>query len=271
MGMEDPVVITVNPLLAGFGEFSWARAVTFYATDDWTAYPPHRRWWPAYRESFKRVGAHARRVAACSDLVLERVAPTGPGVVLPNAVDPGEWLDHADPPAWVSDLPRPLLVYAGTLDARLDVGALLAIARASPAATLLLVGPLHDPRHLDPLRAAPNVEIRPPLGRREVVGLIRSADVGLIPYLRVPMTLAMSPLKLYEYLAGGLPVLATDLPSTQGVAPTRVTLVPAGGDFVEGTRSAIALGRAGEVERAAFVEDNTWRTRHEELLDLALA
>src|ERR1700710_138631 len=61
MGLEEPVVITSHPLLAGFADLSWARAVTFYATDDWSAYPPARRWWPAYRESYARVRERGRR------------------------------------------------------------------------------------------------------------------------------------------------------------------------------------------------------------------
>jgi glycosyltransferase involved in cell wall biosynthesis len=270
-GLRDPVVITANPLVAGFCEFPWARAVTFYATDDWSAYPPHRRWWPAYRESFARVASRGRRVAAVSEAALERVAPTGPCRVIPNGLEPGEWTGSPTPPPWINELSRPLFVYAGTLDSRLDVAALIAIARAQPEATLLLVGPLLDPRHLAPLRDLRNIEIRPPLGRRELAGLVRSADAGLIPHVRSPLTEAMSPLKLYEYLAAGLPVLAADLQPMRGVAPTRTILVEEGGDYAAAAREVVARGRAGEQERIAFVEHNSWGARHEQILDLALA
>ena len=271
MGLKEPVVITANPLLAGLAEFSWARAVTFYATDDWAAYPPHRRWWPAYRESFSRVAARRRRVVAVSRGVLDRLAPTGPAIVVPNGLEPGEWLGPPSPPVWARGLRRPLFVYAGTLDSRLDVPAVEAVARALPEATVLLVGPLVEPAWLEPLRLIPNVEIRPPVGRVELAGIVRSADVGLIPHLSSDLTRAMSPLKLYEYLAAGLPVLASDLPPMRGVEPSRVTIVPHTGDFVAGARAALALGRAREVERIEFVTENSWRARHAALLDLALA
>jgi teichuronic acid biosynthesis glycosyltransferase TuaH len=270
MELRDPVLITAHPLLAGLLDCDWARAVTFYATDDWSAYPPHRHWWPAYRESFTRVAERGRRVVAVSQPVLDRLAPTGPSTVIPNGLEPAEWIGDPAPPGWVGALRRPLLLYAGSLDARLDVPGLVAIARALPAATVLLVGPLLDAQHLLPLRALPNIEIRPALSRAAVTGLIRIADVGLIPHVRSPLTEAMSPLKLYEYLAGGLPVVATDLAPMRGVDP-RVTLVADPERYADAVRDALEAGRAGEDERLTFVNTNSWAARHERLLDLALA
>lgn len=270
MGLDEPVVITSHPLLAGFADLAWARSVTFYATDDWSAYPPARRWWPAYRESFARVRARGRRVGAVSQALLERIAPDGPGAVVPNGLQPSEWIDAARPPAWATRLSRPLLLYTGTLDSRLDVPGLLALARARPQASVLLVGPLVEPEHLEPLRAAPNVVIRPPLGRAELTGLVRFADVGIIPHVRSALTEAMSPLKLYEYLGGGLPVVAADLAPMRDV-DHRVLLVPEGNELAGAVDVALELGRASEDARLAFVGANSWRARHDRLLDLALA
>ena len=103
-----------------------------------------------------------------------------------------------------------------------------------------------------------------------VTGLIRLADVGLIPHVHSPLTEAMSPLKLYEYLAGGLPVVAADLPPVRGVDP-RVALVADGAGYPDAVRAALELGRAGEDERLTFVHTNSWSARHDRLLDLALA
>jgi glycosyltransferase involved in cell wall biosynthesis len=270
MGLEAPVVITTNPLLAGFAELAWARAVTFYALDDWSVHPAYRRWWPAYRESYELMRGRSCRVAAVSQTLLERLAPAGPSLVVANGIEPEEWLAELKMPRSSAVLPRPLLVYAGTLDSRLDVSWLLEAARALRGATLTLVGPTTDAAHIEPLRGEPNISIHPPLHREELLELIRSADVGLIPHVRSPLTEAMSPLKLYEYLAGGLPVVASDLAPMRGVDP-RVVLVPEGGDFAEAIREALALGNASETDRRAFVEANSWASRHDALLDLALA
>jgi teichuronic acid biosynthesis glycosyltransferase TuaH len=270
MGLRDPAAIVVHPLLAGFAEFAWARAVTYYAIDDWAAHPAHRRWWPAYRESFACLRVRRRRVAAVSGTLLERLGPNGPCAVVPNGLEPSEWIGDPTPPAWQRDLLRPLLLYVGTLDARLDVPALVSIARALPQATVVLAGALLDPAHLRPLRAEPNVEIRPALDREGITGLVRVADVGLVPHVRSPLTEAMSPLKLYEYLAGGLPVVAADLPPLRGVDP-RVLLVGENAGYPAAVEHALAIGPAAEDERLMFVQTNSWSARHDCLLDLALA
>jgi glycosyltransferase involved in cell wall biosynthesis len=271
MGLRDPVVITTHPLIAGFAALEWARSVTFYAIDDWAAHPAHRRWWPAYRESFAALRVRRRRVAAVSQTLLARLLPTGESAVVPNGLEPVEWIGDPTPPDWARDVLRPLLLYVGTLDARLDVPGLLAIARALPDARLLLVGAQTDPEHLRALRAARNIELRPPLPRAAVTGLIRVADVGLIPHVRSRLTEAMSPLKLYEYLAGGLPVVAADLPPVRGVEDVRVRRVAHGEGYPEAVRDALAIGPASEDERLTFVQTNSWAARHERLLNLALA
>jgi teichuronic acid biosynthesis glycosyltransferase TuaH len=271
MGMREPAVIVANPLVAGFAELAWAGPVTFLATDDWLAYEPHRRWWPAYVESFARVRARNRRVCAVSTAALERIAPTGPSAVVPNGVDPAEWGGASGPPpSWALQARRPLLVYTGTLDSRLDVPALLALAHELPDAEIALVGPLLEPDHLAPLNAASNIAIHPPLARAEVVALICRADVGLLPHRELALTRAMSPLKLYEYLAAGLPVVAADLPPVRGVDPSIVLVAP-GGDYAAAAREALGRGRADGPQRAAFIAGHSWRARHEALLDFAFA
>lgn len=268
-GLEEPAVVTANPFVAGFGDFAWARSVTYHAMDDWAVHPTYRRWWPAYEAAYRGMRERARRVVAVSHGILEHIEPTGAGAVIPNGIEPSEWTDPAPPkPSAESD--GPLLLYVGALGSRLDTEALLRLSAELPGARILLVGPEAEPRHVAPLRGAPNIEVRPPLGRAALARLVRSADVGLVPHVRSPLTVTMSPLKVFEYLAGGLPVAAIDLPPMRGI-DDRVILAPEPDDLVEAVRVALALGRASEAERLRFVGANSWRVRHERLLDVALA
>jgi glycosyltransferase involved in cell wall biosynthesis len=262
----QPAVITTHPLVAGFAPLEWASSVTYYAYDDLAELPDLRRSRPAILEAYRRVRELGRGVAAVSPAILDVIRPTGPGVVVPNGVDPGEWSSPQPTPDWFRSLPAPRLLYVGSLESRVDVDALATAARALPDASFALVGPLLEPDHFAELRLLTNVHLRPPASRAEVVGLVTAADVCLLPHVNNALTRAMSPLKLYEYLAGGAPVAALDLKPIRNVSPRVVIRDELG----EAIREALAMGRAPESDRQAFAEANSWRRRQEPILQLAL-
>jgi glycosyltransferase involved in cell wall biosynthesis len=240
--------------------------VTFYAWDDLAELPELRRSRPAILEAYRRVRELGRGVVAVSPAILDTIRPSGPGVVVPNGVDPVEWSSPRPTPDWFLSLPGPRLFYVGSLESRIDVDAIATAARSLPDASFVLVGPLLEPDHFAELRRLPNVHLRSPASRAEVVGLVTAADVCLLPHVNNALTRAMSPLKLYEYLAGGAPVAALDLPPIRDVSPRVVIRDDLGPAIAE----ALALGRAPDSERRAFAEDNSWKSRQETILQQAL-
>jgi glycosyltransferase involved in cell wall biosynthesis len=271
MGLKAPALITSNPLLAGFGSFEWAGPVTYYAWDDWTASERHRRYWPAYRDAFQGIRATGRRVCAISTDALDAIAPTGPGIVVPNAIEPREWDPPGDAPAWLLSQAAPRLLYVGALGPRVDVAQARAVAEAHPGGSLTFAGWWQDQAHFESLLDLPNVSFVTRRPRSEITGAIAAADACLIPHVRTRLTEAMSPLKLFEYLAGGAPVAAVDLPPITAVDEKGVFLAPAGGDIVPAVARALAAGRASEPERRAFLGRHSWQQRVDQILGLALA
>jgi teichuronic acid biosynthesis glycosyltransferase TuaH len=269
-GMERPAVITGHPFVAAFADLDWAGPTTLLATDDWAAHPAYERWRPAYLTAYERIAERETRVCAVTETILERIEPRGPATVVPNGVDPGEWMQVPPPPDWFSKLPGPRFLYVGTLDSRLDVEAVSEVARAWPQGSIVLAGPNADRGHLMPLAAEANVTLPGAVPRAQVASLVRASDACLVPHRRLPLTEAMSPLKIYEYLAGGAPVAATDLPPLRGIEGP-VTLVRPGGDFVGAARAALAAGPTDEAERRRFVESNAWSGRTAEVLAIGLA
>ena len=268
-GAERPAVVTSNPFAAGLCEFEWARSVTYYATDDWPAHHGYRPWRAALEVAQSEIAARGRRVCAVSSVITDRMQPTGAATVVPNGVSRAEWSGIAPAPGWFGELPGPRLLYAGTLDGRIDVDLVRQTAAQVPGASIVLVGSPADPAHLERLKAVPGVVVRPPVGRQELVSLVGASDACLLPHAITPLTEAMSPLKVYEYLAGGRPVAAVDLPPVRGIDDRVVLADPA--VFGSAVSRALELGPATEAHRLAFVEANSWDRRHEQILDFALA
>lgn len=113
------------------------------------------------------------------------------------------------------------------------------------------------------------------LPHRLIPGFLVALDVAVLPYPALP-EFAFSPLKLYEYLAAGVPVVASDLGQIRGVlADGRWGTLVRPGDseaLAAGIRSVLSdPARASDVaanaRRMAF-EDHTWRCRARTLTDL---
>jgi glycosyltransferase involved in cell wall biosynthesis len=269
LGASHPAVITTSPFVAGFAPLRWARQVTFYAWDEWASGLPLRRWWPAYDEAYARVRRSGRGVVAVSQAIVDRIMPTGPSAVIPNGVAPEEWRSPPAPPSWFAALPSPRILYVGVLDDRLDVSAVREVAARFSQGTVVLLGPVGDPAAVDPLRHVPNIRIEPPVGRAEVASVVHAAEVCVMPHRRMRITAAMSPLKLYEYLAGGRPVAATDLPPVHAVHPS-IVRVREDETFADGVADALARGPLSEGERLAFIDASSWQRRYDDLLSIAL-
>ncbi|MCR2763298.1 glycosyltransferase [Microbacterium sp. zg.B48] len=266
--LVEPSFVTANPLVAGFSRLEWTGGALYYARDDWLSSPGRRRYWPAYQEAYRRIAESGRAVAAVSQEIIDRIGPRGPHAVVPNGIEPREWSGPVpSAPAWFARIPGPRAVYVGTLDSRLDIAGLTLLARARPDLHIVLIGPAPSPSYIASLKGLPNVHIRGEVGRREVIGVLRNSELTLLAHRRTPLTEAMSPLKVYEYLAAGKPVLATDLRPVRGFGE-RVHLTDTVSDFIDVIDSALAQGTLAETERRAFVTENAWSSRHKEILTL---
>jgi teichuronic acid biosynthesis glycosyltransferase TuaH len=268
-GMDRPVVITASPFAAGYGRFDWAPGALYYARDDWSELPGRRPWWPAIREGYRRIRENAMPVAAVSQAILDRIEPRGPSLVVPNGVEPQEWAgDTPAAPDWLAAIPGPRALYVGILDSRLDLDGLRELSARRPELQIVLLGEFGEPEMARALAELPSIHVHGPVGRAELVAAVRNVDVCLVSHVRTPLTEAMSPLKIYEYLAGGSPVLSIDLPPVRGIDP-RVVLTDTTAEFADALDTALALGRAPEPERLAFVAANSWRSRHDAILRAA--
>src|SRR5207248_5489186 len=131
---------------------------------------------------------------------------------------------------------------------KLDFDLLEDVAYSVPQWTLLLIGPAaaETASALERLREYSNVRW---LGQKPYAKLPRyvaAFDVGLIPYVANAHTRSCFPLKLFEYLAAGKPVVASGVPELAGMEPNVVLAngVPA---FVKAAQNAV--GRDGDGDR----------------------
>jgi glycosyltransferase involved in cell wall biosynthesis len=111
------------------------------------------------------------------------------------------------PPEY-AEIPSPRLVYAGALDGRFGYKAVSATAKCLPHANVILIGPYRNDV-VKQLGAGDNIHLLGPRKYHQLPAYFQHADIGLLPLSDHPANDGRSPMKLFEYGASGLPVVAT--------------------------------------------------------------
>lgn len=168
----------------------------------------------------------------------------------------------------LASLPRPLIGYVGAISPVFDQALLIAAAKAMPEASFVLVGPPYC--DTSALQACANVHLLGSRPHDAVPGYLRLFDVGLIPYIRNRFTDAVYSCKLNEYLAMGLPVVATGMRELHEYRQRHgdvLTLADTPQALVAAIRAHLAdHDTARRQARIAAAEANTWAQRFSDLL-----
>ncbi len=167
-------------------------------------------------------------------------------------------------PSDLADIPRPRAVYVGGIHRWLDVELMDEVARLVPDVQIVFVGPLQIPRfevHSGNVRS---------LGRRphgELAGYLHAADALVIPYRQSRYVDSVYPNKLSEYLATGLPVVATPIPELvrfEREQPGTIRFGAGAAAFAAALREALTESDpALSQRRVAAARDNDWGRRLE--------
>lgn len=163
--------------------------------------------------------------------------------------------DELAMPQDVAEIPQPRLGFFGLIHDWVDIDLLAAVAALRPQWRLVLIGDANT--DTTPLQRLANVHL---LGRRpyeQLPAYCRAFDVGLIPFVINDLTRSVNPIKLREYLAAGLPVVATPLPEVARNQPY-VTVADGPDGFVAAIESALAQPSDLRTARSRSMAGETW-------------
>jgi len=164
---------------------------------------------------------------------------------------------------------KPVIGYFGALAKWFDYDLVAALATERPEYEIVLIGPDYDGSfQAHPIGRLPNVSF---LGAVDYGMLPRYAcwfDVASIPFLINEITESTSPIKLFEYMALGLPVVTTDMPECRKYDSVLIGKDSAG--FIAQIDHALVL-RADPVYKRTLrreAEENSWASKAEALVAL---
>jgi teichuronic acid biosynthesis glycosyltransferase TuaH len=235
-------------------------------TDDWVLAERDAREHYRLASSDAELLELCREVVVCSPALLHSKGAGRDVTLIRNAVDVARYRRPHERP---TDLPRePYALYAGTLhEDRLDVDLVLATAARLDAegACLVLLGPnALTVQNSDRLTAAPGVVMLGSRSKDSVPAYLQHANVLVVPHIIDDFTDSLDPIKLYEYLAVGRPIVST------AVAGFREESAVPGVVIVSGERFLAAVAAGVESWVPSLTRDDVpdWPDRGRDMGDV---
>jgi len=192
---------------------------------------------------------------------------------LPNVVD----IEHfsridtvkKELPAPLRFIPEPRIVYHGVLsDFKLDFCLLLECAELRPDWSFVLIGEEREGQRdplVEKLRSLKNTYFIGYIPYKDMPQYLNNMNVGILPSLINQYTSSMFPMKFYEYIASGIPVVSTPLAFTASVSGGLLISDNSAG-FLEAITIQLEKGRLSKREAETIIGDNTWTARTRKML-----
>ena len=158
--------------------------------------------------------------------------------------------------------------YFGAIAEWFDTELLAEIAQNNPEIRFEIIGLVSDSRVAIALAPYSNIVFFGEVPNSELPALITKWRAGLIPFRLSPLIIATNPVKMYEYAASGIPVLATDIPEVRAVSETTTGVYVASTpeSFQENLEFAIKLSTSDRQSLRKWAENHTWEERTQEFL-----
>jgi glycosyltransferase involved in cell wall biosynthesis len=207
-----PIAVTTVPIVADLVGLLPVQRWVYYCVDDFGSWPGLDQ--VPLRQMEEKLVRRVDRVIAVSTTLQERLANLGRvAPLLTHGVDREHWSAPSPDLPLLDGLERPLIVFWGVKDRRMDVAFVRRLGADLTRGTIVLVGPENGPDAA--VLSLPRVRSMPAIAWEQLPTLARAAAVLIMPYADLAVTRAMQPLKLKEYLATGRPVVVRDLPATR--------------------------------------------------------
>lgn len=213
--LTNPVLFTTWPTVGDYFEKCPDSSRIYYCVDDWLHYPNHNfnLWQSMEKKTIDNIDGFIG-----SSQILMNKAPQGiKSLYLPHGVDYQHFNLEAgfELPERARSIRKPVVGFFGLISEWVDLNLLDFLAGCFPDVSFVLIGRAEV--DISKLLKRKNVHHVDQVPYSDLPKFASCFDIGIIPFVKNSLTEAVNPLKLLEYFAMGLPVLATRLATLEKV------------------------------------------------------
>jgi teichuronic acid biosynthesis glycosyltransferase TuaH len=166
-------------------------------------------------------------------------------------------------------IPKPIIGYFGAIERRIDYDMMQDLFAANRDKSFVMTGPIDRYYIKEEEYKAPNLYLTGPVPYDELPAVLKGFDVAIIPFKKDEVSSDIFPLKLFEYLGSGRPVVSTDFnPDLKDFTHGTVPYCTSTEEFSAAITEALKDNPALQQKRLEVAADNTWEHRIIEIKDL---
>lgn len=173
-------------------------------------------------------------------------------------------LNLTPPPDLIIDNQKKLIGYVGAWAPWVDDKLVQKLSKIDPNLSVVIIGPefgrKFQPKH------TPQIHFLGLKPHCQLAGYIKHFSVLIIPFRITNVTLATNPVKAYEYLASGKPVISTNLPECRLMEP-HIDVAQTHDEFLKLVKKRI-IDPGDSVPRINYAMENTWAMRGQQVEEI---
>jgi glycosyltransferase involved in cell wall biosynthesis len=218
----------------------------------------------------------ASHVIVCSDQLFEdkrNLVKSSPLHLIPNGVHIEHYqavTDRSKPLHLATqNWKKPVFGYTGTIHGdRVDIELVSRIAKANPQATIAMVGPnLLDTDDRLALSRYSNIVFTGAKPYAELPDIMRAFDVCIVPHVVTSFTESLNPIKLWEYLAAGIPIVSMNIAGFKDF-PELVRISDSHEGFLKNLDSALPELPSLASSRQGIAQQHSWNQRIDQVIQI---
>ncbi len=197
---------------------------------------------------------------------------------IPNAANISHSQKALDPrlktAAILDGITKPIIGYFGNIERRIDYQLVKELTVMNPDKSFVFIGPVDSYYIKESDFEGKNLYLKGAVPYEMMPAVLKGFDVAIIPFKKDEVSNHIFPLKLFEYLGSGRPVVSTDFnPDLKDFTADTVWYCANAAEFTEALNASLKDTNALQKKRLAVAADNTWEHRIleiEALLELNL-
>lgn len=259
---DSPDILLIDqPSLVGLFNFIKPEVAIYRPTDIYPEMTGLNRTITQEKSVLKRVDA----IVATSSPVLKHVnslcSRQLPSMIIENGVELKRFSTPAEEPLDIRSISRPRIIYTGALDERFDWDAIIEAAKLRDSYNFILIGPARTvPAGLDNYKNIHALGARP---YTALPGYLQACDMAILPMINTLANEGRSPMKLYEYLAAGLGVVASATEELERRSNARISLYYNSAGFTE------CLDNYENYDAPPDLSEYDWKKKADSILEFA--